>query len=450
MIKDLHLLDFIAHKDTRLEFGKGITVFVGHNGSGKSSIIDGITFALFGEHTRRSAKNLVRRGASQGTVQLQFSKSSRDYLATRMVGGSDPRSQLTLVADGGRSLNKPIVGGERRQFGESMSREVAKVLGLDYDRMCVAALVQQGELLRIVNYAPKDFKELLNGLIGIEKLDTAYNTMKEVIGGFRDRLRSETGYTDEEIQKLEKLLVDKEEERKQAESILSEFEQERILLEKKIGELELQVAQMEPMMQRTQDLSSREKLLLRHINESRGAIEGEVLRMERIAGEVKTSLQVIGAREEVVMRLEMVKAESEEIQHKAEQNEGIRGKLRGLLECAGRLQIVDGRCPACNSSVSKLNNMFDTHHIQQEISAREEEKATLQRTKLELKKEEQQLLEQDKRIAFAEKFLRDNSIDSPSELSKLEAELESKKGDFARLPKDISRVGPDPHQLAID
>ncbi|MGI0025424.1 MAG: AAA family ATPase, partial [Nitrososphaera sp.] len=37
MIKDLHLLDFIAHKDTRLEFGKGITVFVGHNGSGKSS-----------------------------------------------------------------------------------------------------------------------------------------------------------------------------------------------------------------------------------------------------------------------------------------------------------------------------------------------------------------------------------------------------------------------------
>ncbi|HLG36844.1 MAG TPA: SMC family ATPase, partial [Nitrososphaera sp.] len=436
MIKDLHLQDFIAHKDTKLEFGKGITIFVGHNGSGKSSIIDGITFALFGEHTRRSAKNLVRRGASQGAVQLQFSMNSREYLATRMVGGSDPRSQLTLVADGGKTVNKPIVGGERRQFGESMSREIAKVLGLDYDRMCVAAVVQQGELLRIVNYSPKDFKELLNGLIGIEKLDTAYNTMKEVIGGFRDRLRSETGYTDEEIPKLEKLLVDKEEERKQAESVLSEFEHERILLEQKIGELEEQIAQMEPMMQRTQDLSSRERLLLRHVNESRGAIESEVLRMERVVKDAKNSLQVIGAKEEVVMRLEMVKSESEEIQQRAEQNEGMRGMLRGLLECAARLQIVDGKCPACNSAVTKLNNMFDTNHIQQEISAKEEEKATLQRSKLNLRKEEQQLVEQDKRIAAAEKLLGDNSINAIDAVLKLEATLASKKNDLAKLPKD--------------
>lgn len=450
MIKGLHLQDFIAHKDTKLQFGKGITIFVGHNGSGKSSVIDGITFALFGEHTRRSAKNLVRRGASQGTVQLQFSMSSRDYLATRMVGGPDPRSQLTLVADGGKSVNKPIAGGERRQFGESMSREIAKVLGLDYDRMCVAAVVQQGELLRIVNYSPKDFKELLNGLIGIEKLDTAYNTMKEVIGGFRDRLRSETGYTDEEIPKLEKILVDKEEELKQAEAVLSEFQNETTLLEQKLGELEAQILRMEPMVQRAQDLSSRERLLLRHVNESRGAVEKEILRMERIVREAKNSLQLMGAKEEVVMRLEMVRAESEEIQQKVEQNEGMRGKLRGLLECAGRLQIVDGKCPACNSSVTRLNNMFDADHIQREIGAREEEKATLLRSKIDLKKEEQQLVEQDKKISLAEKFLRDNSIKSMNELQKLEAELERKKNDLAKLPKDLSRVGADPLLLAID
>jgi exonuclease SbcC len=57
MIKDIQLKDFIAHRDTKLEFGKGVTIFVGHNGSGKSSIIDAITFALFGKHTRKSNKN---------------------------------------------------------------------------------------------------------------------------------------------------------------------------------------------------------------------------------------------------------------------------------------------------------------------------------------------------------------------------------------------------------
>ena len=41
MIKDIQLKNFIAHKDTKIEFCKGITIFLGHNGSGKSSIIDG-------------------------------------------------------------------------------------------------------------------------------------------------------------------------------------------------------------------------------------------------------------------------------------------------------------------------------------------------------------------------------------------------------------------------
>jgi exonuclease SbcC len=48
MIKDIQLKNFIAHKDTKIEFCKGITIFLGHNGSGKSSIIDAVTFSLFG------------------------------------------------------------------------------------------------------------------------------------------------------------------------------------------------------------------------------------------------------------------------------------------------------------------------------------------------------------------------------------------------------------------
>ena len=65
MIKKLVLNNFLSHKNTSLEFNPGITVFVGHNGSGKSSIIDSITFAFFNEHTRKSNKNLVTKGINQ-------------------------------------------------------------------------------------------------------------------------------------------------------------------------------------------------------------------------------------------------------------------------------------------------------------------------------------------------------------------------------------------------
>ena len=56
------------------------------------------------------------------------------------------------------------------------------MLGLNYEKLRVAGVVQQGELLRIVEAQPKDFKELLNGLIGIDRLDSTYETMRNVIG----------------------------------------------------------------------------------------------------------------------------------------------------------------------------------------------------------------------------------------------------------------------------
>ncbi|MFB5603882.1 MAG: AAA family ATPase, partial [Candidatus Nitrosomaritimum aestuariumsis] len=72
MITSVELGDFLSHSETKLDFDNGVTVFVGHNGAGKSSIIDAITFALFGKHTRKSSKGLIKRGATQGFSKVEF------------------------------------------------------------------------------------------------------------------------------------------------------------------------------------------------------------------------------------------------------------------------------------------------------------------------------------------------------------------------------------------
>jgi exonuclease SbcC len=452
MITDIQLKNFIAHKDTKLEFCKGITIFLGHNGSGKSSIIDAVTFSLFGKHTRKSNKNLVRRGANSAMAQMRFALNSKEFEATRVLNGSGLQSfsQLVLVSDGGKAINKPIVGGERKQFGESMSVEIARLLGLNYEKLRVAAVVQQGELLRIVEAQPKDFKELLNGLIGIDRLDSAYETMRNVIVGFRERLRDEVGYTDEEIPKVEKLIEEKQKEEKEALLLLKEFEDERRLLDEKISHLEKEIEELEPVMQKRQELQNCEKLLVRHVIEKRSLLSTEVERMERIVKESKSLLHLLTTKEEVQIRLKMIKAESEEIQSKLEENEGMMGKLRGFLECASRLQIVDGKCPVCDSSVIKVNEMFNMDHIQLETRSRSEEKYKLQAVKVELKKEEQQLAEQDKKIMAAESFLSNNSIVSENDLIKIEDDLRDKKIQLSRLPLQITSVGDNPFKLAID
>jgi len=452
MITDIRLQDFISHRDTHLQLGKGVTIFVGHNGSGKSSVIDAITFSLFGKHSRKSGKNLVRRGAAQGSAQIHFSLNSKQYQATRILGasGSQSFSQLMLLSDAGEPVSRPLAGGERRQLGESMSGEVARVLGVDYDKMCVAAVVQQGELARIVDSQPKEFKELLNSLIGIDRLDAAYQTMHEVVVAFRERLRDETGYTDEEIPRIERLIEENEQEQRQAESLLSEFEDERRRLEKGIARLEAKIANLEPVIQKTHELRSRERLLISHVNETRDAIESEVARLERVVRDATSCLEALKDRDEVRLRLEMVGTELEDIQQKIEENESMHGKLRGFLECSERLQIVDGRCPLCDSQVTEIKGMFNTTHIQAEIKGREEQRHELQRSRIDLKREQEQLLGKEGRIAAAEKFLSNNSINSVEDLHALKSILEAKQGDLARLPREIVIVDAEPLMLAID
>src|SRR5581483_92075 len=137
-------------------------------------------------------------------------------------------------------------------------------------------------------------------------------------------------------------------------------------------------------------------------------------------------------KDEVDMRLQMVKAEVEEVESKLQENEGMTGKLRGFLECASKIRITDaGLCPVCNSPVSKINQMFDIEHIQTEIGKVAGEKSKLQMSKVELKKEEAQLVEANKKIAAAEKLLSSNLIRSVTDIEKIETDLAKKKKDLS-------------------
>jgi exonuclease SbcC len=83
-----------------------------------------------------------------------------------------------------------------------MTHEVEKVIGLDFEKLKIASIVQQGELNAIINAKPKEFKELLNAIIGIDKLDVASESMKTINKEFREKIRSTIGYDDTHIEIL--------------------------------------------------------------------------------------------------------------------------------------------------------------------------------------------------------------------------------------------------------
>ena len=83
-----------------------------------------------------------------------------------------------------------------------MTEQVEKIIGMDFEKLKIASIVQQGELNSIINAKPKEFKELLNAIIGIDKLDVASESMKKVTKEFREKIKTDLGYDDTHIEIL--------------------------------------------------------------------------------------------------------------------------------------------------------------------------------------------------------------------------------------------------------
>src|ERR687896_955466 len=355
MIKAIELVNFISHSRTLLAFNRGVTIFVGHNGSGKSSIIDAITFALYGQHTRKTNKNLVRRGSEVSWLNLRFSVGSKEYNAYRQLG-SNGQSQLAKfdqVLDSGNIVEKNVVSGERKQFGDSMSGEIAKTLGIDYKKLRVAAVVQQGELSSIIDSKPKEFKELLNSLIGIDRLDTAYQTMYEVVDRFRERLRDKNGgFDDKQIASIESAIQRRNKDLQDAERQLKKLEAQRDMLKEQIFHTENEIQRIEPLILQSRELHSTEDALVKYVTGKRISMAKEVERLDGLVSETRESLKAISEKEEVEINLQMIKSEIEEMENRIVSNERENGRLNCVLECAKRIEIRDDpTCPLCGSPV---------------------------------------------------------------------------------------------------
>ena len=454
MIKAIELVNFISHSRTLLAFNRGVTIFVGHNGSGKSSIIDAITFALYGQHTRKTNKNLVRRGSEVSWLNLRFSVGSKEYNAYRRLG-SNGQSQLAKfdqVLDSGNIVEKNVVSGERKQFGDSMSGEIAKTLGIDYKKLKVAAVVQQGELSSIIDSKPKEFKELLNSLIGIDRLDTAYQTMYEVVDRFRERLRDKNGgFDDKQIASIKSAIQSRNTDLQDAENQLKKLEAQRDLLKEQIFHTENDIQRMEPLILQSRELHSTEDALVKYVTGKRISMAKEVERLDGLVSETRESLKAISEKEEVEINLQMIKSEIEEMENKIVLNERENGRLNGVLECAKRIEIRDdGTCPLCGSPVQvEIQNIFDLNIIETEIRRKIEERKKLLTEKVGLKTEERIMEEKEKKIESAEMFLASTCVEGSKSILDLESELERGKSDLLRIPQFLIKIN-DPRELVID
>ncbi len=439
MITSIELGNFISHSETRLNFEDGVTVFVGHNGAGKSSIIDAITFGLFGEHTRKSNKSLIRRGTSQAYVKVRFSAKNREYEVTRKIDAKGTLAAQFVEILGDQEL--VMAAGERRQFGESTTHEIETTLGLDFQKLKIASIVQQGELNSIIKAKPKEFKELLNAIIGIDKLDLASESLKVAQKNFRQTIYKKFGYDDTHIPLLTVELQEKRQEIKESEPHLTELQNKKQTKSKEVEALQHQVdidSAKESILKQIEDRKSE---FTKYVRDAIISIQKNITEKERKIHDCQDCFEMANKKDELEYTIHTIKTKIEETRKKITEHETKKAILNEHAEMAKKLQLQDGKCPVCDSHVDKLNPVFQVEHLKLE-----QENLKLQIKSLEEKRQrdakiESEISEQIKKATAAKATLDAHSIQNKDQISALILEVASQKAQIQKIPLTIATSG---------
>ncbi len=425
MITSIELGDFLAHSETKLEFEKGVTIFVGENGAGKSSIIDGITFSLFGQHTRKSNKGLIKRGSNQGYSKIEFSINGKQYETVRKI---DSKGGLVATfSEITKEGRVEIAAGERKQFGESMTEQVEKTIGMDFEKLKIASIVQQGELNSIINAKPKEFKELLNAIIGIDKLDVASESMKKVTKEFREKIKTDLGYDDTHIEILERDLERSHLEIKEAEPEKNQLELKQKQIHEELKKLQKELEIETPKVDKIKQLELRKDELLRYVKETMKEIQQKISENERKIRDCEGCFEEIKLKVDFESKIQKVEEAEEDTLRKIQEMTSQIASLKEKQILAAKLQLKDNKCPVCDSIVEKLNPFFQEEHIKEEIIKLQENIKLKEKERDMYTQKKKEFLEKVQKTRDAEATLRAHSINTKEELMEIQKETQIQK-----------------------
>lgn len=193
--------------------GLGIACLSGPNGAGKSSLLDAITWALWGRsRAGASADQLIAAGMSDMSVQLEFRSHGVDYRVERRHRRRASSGNTTLdfqMSDGARwrSLNERTV--------TETNRKLVDTIRLDYDTFINSAFLVQGKADLFVSQRPAERKRILGEILNLSVYDGYAQTAREMARDDRNRQAIARG----RIEAIDRELEGEEGLKKQAQDI---------------------------------------------------------------------------------------------------------------------------------------------------------------------------------------------------------------------------------------
>ena len=201
----LHLTNFMPYRDAEIDFsGIHVGCLTGDNGAGKSSILDAITWAVWGHARAKRDDELVHQGQTDMQIDFTFALGGNAYriIRARKVVKKSGASALDFQV---RPLPSPVnsfsvdgrgAGGEGsgwRTIAESSmnatQQKIIDTLRLDYDTFINSAFLLQGHADEFTVKTPTERKRVLADILGLDIWDDYETRAKDKLSSIENELR---------------------------------------------------------------------------------------------------------------------------------------------------------------------------------------------------------------------------------------------------------------------
>ena len=243
ILTSLYLKNIRSYEELELDFKTGTSLFEGDIGSGKSTILMGIEFSLFGLGNIRG-NSLLKAGKNEGVVRLNFTVNGQEYEIQRKLVRARKR-----VSQAGDSCYIRTAEGKLPLSPSELKQKVLEILNFNEPPnpraksviFTYAVFTPQEEMKSIITDKPEQRLQTLRKAFRIEDYKIAADnasTLYKEIDKRAERLEgAATGIEDDEYQRT-KLHADLVEEKKKIKPLEEQEQKETKEREKIQKELE--------------------------------------------------------------------------------------------------------------------------------------------------------------------------------------------------------------------
>jgi exonuclease SbcC len=325
-LQRLRLVNFRQHADTEIVFGDGITGIIGPNGSGKTSLLEAIAWAIYGNPAARgdkdSIRNLRAKARAAVRVELEFGLGSHAYRVERGLNNAELYQDGVVVAN---SL-KEVTG------------RLQRVLGMTHGEFFNTYFTGQKELAVLADATRPERAAFLSRVLRHEQLTIA-----------QERIRERRNALGHEVDGLETGLppqAELEKERKAADTRLADARKAAAAAAAERTKAQQALAEEEPRWQ--QWVERRERTLSLH-GDLRVAEQGVVVARQEFQRLDKELAEALAAREELrkldaeVAPISKLKAELAELERLHREDAARREDQAKITELTRNLNVLDRR-----------------------------------------------------------------------------------------------------------